>query len=216
MNQLSRREKEKMAREADIINAAEKIFCLKGFNEASLEEIAGEAQFTRRTLYQYFVNKEDLFFAVVLKGFRQMLAYTESLITKELSGFDKLYRMGLGYYRYYKDFHEMLSLFNYIGYINKNPQSSPYYQKWRTFDNVMFTKLAGIIDEGKADRSIRTDLDSQKAAYTLTFTLTGFFCQLSLTGPTFTAHFALDQEQFVLSSLNLLFDAFHARVNPLK
>jgi len=43
-----------------ILEAARKRFAKQGFSETSIEEIAVDAGLTRRTIYEYFRNKEDL------------------------------------------------------------------------------------------------------------------------------------------------------------
>jgi AcrR family transcriptional regulator len=62
MNEIkSKRELNKAKKEALFINAAEKLFMKKGFENTSINEVAKEAGLTKRTLYQYFQSKEDLF-----------------------------------------------------------------------------------------------------------------------------------------------------------
>ncbi len=48
-----------------LIDSACTVFATRGFEGASLDEIAEEAGFTRGAIYKHFANKEDLFFAVV-------------------------------------------------------------------------------------------------------------------------------------------------------
>jgi AcrR family transcriptional regulator len=43
-----------------ILEAARKRFAKNGFSETSIEDIAADAGLTRRTIYEYFRNKEDL------------------------------------------------------------------------------------------------------------------------------------------------------------
>lgn len=117
MDTLSRKEKEKQLREEDIINAAEKIFAAKGYSCTSMEEIAKEAQFTRKTIYQYFVDKEDLYFAVIIRGFQRLLRYFKEETKNKENGFEKLRSLGNAYYRFYLDYPETLELMNYVGYI---------------------------------------------------------------------------------------------------
>lgn len=207
MAELSRREKDRLAHETEIITAAEKIFCQKGFDEASMDEIAKVAQFTRRTLYQYFDNKEELFFAVIHKGFRQLFSYFEAVTSKDLNGYEKVRQAGLAYYRYYKDFPEIFRLMNYIGYIRVNAENSPRFKEFMKFDNTLFESLAKVIEEGRKDGSIRKDLEADKMAYSLVFVLTGFLYELSVSGKTFTKHFSLDEETFVLSTLDLIYQS---------
>ena len=46
------------------IASARHIFATRGFEGASLDEIADAAGYTRGAIYRHFANKEDLFFAV--------------------------------------------------------------------------------------------------------------------------------------------------------
>ncbi len=62
---LSRREREKRARQQDILNAARELFAAKGFRETTLDEIAQKAEFGKGTLYNYFASKEDIFHALI-------------------------------------------------------------------------------------------------------------------------------------------------------
>ncbi len=55
-----RKKREKEQRRLQIIQAAKSVFSLKGFNSATMEEIAEEAELSPGTLYLYFKNKEEL------------------------------------------------------------------------------------------------------------------------------------------------------------
>jgi AcrR family transcriptional regulator len=48
-----------------LIASARHVFATRGFEGASLDEIAEAAGYTRGAIYKHFANKEDLFFAVV-------------------------------------------------------------------------------------------------------------------------------------------------------
>lgn len=211
MKKLSRREKEKLAREAAMVAAAEKLFAQHGFEHVSMDAIAKEAEFTKRTLYQYFSSKEDLYFAVILKGFKQLAVYCQTEVEKGQNGFEKLRLVSQAYYQFYKDFPETFRLMNYIGRVKTQAENVPKRQEFMQFDNQLFEGFARLIEEGKADGSIRADLDAMKGACTVAFVLTGFFYMLSETGKTFTKHFALDQEEFSLFALDLLSDALRAK-----
>ena len=49
---------------AALIASARHLFATRGFEGASLDEIADAAGYTRGAIYRHFANKEDLFFAV--------------------------------------------------------------------------------------------------------------------------------------------------------
>ncbi len=83
---VSRRERERRRREQDIINVAEELFVENGFESTSMDRIAERAEFTKRTVYQYFNSKEDLFYAVVLKGVKPLLEYIQAAMAKGNTG----------------------------------------------------------------------------------------------------------------------------------
>jgi len=62
---LPRREREKAKHRQEIFNAAIKVFAQKGFHNATLEEIAEEAEFSKGAIYNYFSNKENLLFEIM-------------------------------------------------------------------------------------------------------------------------------------------------------
>jgi AcrR family transcriptional regulator len=68
-NELSRsalrRQREKQHRISSILNAAEKLFAQKGYNQTSIEEIADLAEVSVGTVYIHFKNKEDLLIKLI-------------------------------------------------------------------------------------------------------------------------------------------------------
>jgi AcrR family transcriptional regulator len=57
---LSRKERERLNRKKEIMDAAAKLFSEKGFSHTTLEEIAAKAEFGTGTIYNYFQSKEDI------------------------------------------------------------------------------------------------------------------------------------------------------------
>ena len=62
-----RKEREKERRRQQIIVAAKRVFSEKGFNKATMEDIAKEAELSPGTLYLYFKNKEELYASLSLR-----------------------------------------------------------------------------------------------------------------------------------------------------
>ena len=60
------RTKEKEVRTAEIEQAARKIFLSRGFQAATIQEIAEEARIAKGTVYLYYKSKEDLYTALLL------------------------------------------------------------------------------------------------------------------------------------------------------
>jgi AcrR family transcriptional regulator len=207
---MSRKEKEKLSREEDIVNAAEKVFTVMGYNKASMEDIAKEAQFTRKTVYQYFTDKEDLFFTVIIRGFKRLLCYCKEGIGTGLTGLENLRKLAAAYDRFYHDYPGTLQLMNYVKYV----ESCKNDLKLKEFNNtskLLVQEISKVINDGKADGSIRSDLDTTKLTLSAEFVISGFFHMLSISGKTFTDHYSLNEENFIDFSIDLLCEAFAKR-----
>jgi AcrR family transcriptional regulator len=64
---LSRREREKQRQRKDMLAVAVKLFSEKGYHNASMQEIAEEAEFAVGTLYKFFKNKEEMYRALMIE-----------------------------------------------------------------------------------------------------------------------------------------------------
>jgi len=64
---LTRREREKLRHRHEILEAAERVFVDKGFDHATVEQIAYEAEFSVGAIYTFFDNKECLCSEVMAK-----------------------------------------------------------------------------------------------------------------------------------------------------
>lgn len=206
MENRSRKEREHLAKEQEIIDAAEKIFAEAGFIAARMEEIAKEAQFTRKTLYQYFANKYELYYAVVIRGSNLLLTNLRSGMDLNNTGFEKLRQMGWSYYKFYEDHKSLFSLMNSVGQIKSfGPENAVVFE---AENDQLFNFVFNIIDEGKSDGSIRLDIDTKEAAYSIIFLITGLFYEISLSGSSYTKYFQLDEKQFIKNTLELILHVF--------
>jgi len=62
---LPRREREKLFRRNEILEAATKLFAEKGYDYTTLDEIAEKAEFGKGTIYNYFKSKEEIFHLII-------------------------------------------------------------------------------------------------------------------------------------------------------
>ena len=65
MPRPTRREREKERHRNEILDAAERVFAKKSFHEATMAEIATEAEFAIGSLYNFFSSKDDLYLAML-------------------------------------------------------------------------------------------------------------------------------------------------------
>jgi len=74
---LSRKEREKLVRQQDILRAARELFARKGYHNTTLEEIAQHAEFGKGTIYNYFSSKDELLYGIVDQLSREVIALAQ-------------------------------------------------------------------------------------------------------------------------------------------
>ncbi|MGD8739815.1 MAG: TetR/AcrR family transcriptional regulator [Desulfobacterales bacterium] len=81
-----RKEREKERRRQQIMVAAKRVFSDKGFNKATMEDIAQEAELSPGTLYLYFKNKEELYASLSLRILQYLLIRVEHVNEEKDAG----------------------------------------------------------------------------------------------------------------------------------
>jgi AcrR family transcriptional regulator len=66
-DKFSRREREKLRQRQEVLDVSLRLFSEKGYHNVSMHEIAKEAEFAIGTLYKFFLNKEDLYKALIMQ-----------------------------------------------------------------------------------------------------------------------------------------------------
>lgn len=209
MEKLTRREREQLERKEIIISKAEELFCKHGFEKVSMNDLAKESEFTKRTIYRYFTCKEDLVFAVALRGYNRLFDIIKSQSQKGNTGFEKIRLSYYAYYDYFCQYPQLVQLTNMSGAVKSSSADIdvPYRQKLMDFDKHLFEELIRMFLDGKSDGSIRSDLEISHLAFSSIFVAIGFFQMLSLSGSTYTNHFGLDKEEFIKFTLEMLVDS---------
>lgn len=68
-----------------ILDAATSVFADKGFDKASMDEIAQVAGYTKRTIYAYFPSKDSIQMTIVLEGFVALRDRLRAVIDADLA-----------------------------------------------------------------------------------------------------------------------------------
>lgn len=80
-----RKRRERERRQQQIIIAAKRIFSEKGYNKATMEDIAKEAELSPGTIYLYFKNKDELFSSISLRVLQYMNMRLEHALHQEMT-----------------------------------------------------------------------------------------------------------------------------------
>jgi AcrR family transcriptional regulator len=90
-------------RRSAIIAAATRLFAEVGYASCEMDRVAAELKVAKGTLYLYFPSKEELFYACVDDGMRQLQVSVQEAIADQP---DRLERIRRGIYAYLKFFDE--------------------------------------------------------------------------------------------------------------
>lgn len=89
-NNLTRKERQRLARQDEILNAARQVFSQRGFKNATLDEIAVIAEFGKGTIYNYFKSKEELFVSVIVRGIHRFQQFVDEAVRTKGTTKEKL------------------------------------------------------------------------------------------------------------------------------
>lgn len=82
-NGLTRRGCERERHRLEMLAAAERVFAHRGYQTATVDEIASEAEFAVGTIYNFFKSKEELYIQVVKKHVQDIMELLEERVIRE-------------------------------------------------------------------------------------------------------------------------------------
>jgi len=107
---VSRKDREKLFKQREILTAARKVFAEKGYEHATIEEIAQRAEFSKAALYHYFQNKEEIFVAALEEIFAAMEKNVAAAFDNQLPVREKFRRFTVELFRHYEEHTDFLAI----------------------------------------------------------------------------------------------------------
>jgi TetR/AcrR family transcriptional regulator len=171
MGTAERRERERLRRQNQILDAAEEVFSRKGFKSATIDEVAESAELSKGTIYLYFKSKEHLLLGIDLRGTRVL---TEKFVRASAaadSGLEKTMEIGRAYIEFSQEYPSYFVAMSYKDYLDqdalKDLDDDPLAQQCLSAEQAALGVLVDAIELGKSDGTIRPDLDSWETAIQL-------------------------------------------------
>ncbi len=100
---LSRKERiewEKNLRKKRIIDCAEEVFFQKGYESATIDDIAAAAGYSKRSIYLYFRDREELFLAVTERGQELFYSALSTAVETKKADESRLMILGKAFYHF--------------------------------------------------------------------------------------------------------------------
>ena len=198
---MSRRQKKRERMRKIIIKAAQDAFSAQPYESVNMDEIADKALLSRATLYNYFDNKETLYFEIGLENYKDMQRIFPQVLAIEPTGLDKVMKLSTlvfqGILRNSINF-DIVRHFMEVNNLAEHPIEETYDQYTQEeLDNLPSTSDTAllryfnelmkymkiwwdIIEIGQEDGTIRNDLPTRHLAQIIQIYITGVLDQMVL------------------------------------
>ena len=154
-----------------ILNAAYIVFSRKGYHRATVDEIIALADTGKGTVYNYFVNKEQLFYTLIKERSAPFEAILAGIVPSSELPLQKVETIIKAFLEFYKENADLWRVVMYEvrglgveGYTDFTLEQRNKYQDW-------FTQTTGMIEkvllEGKEQGVIRANCDANRVSYGL-------------------------------------------------
>ena len=163
----------KQMRQEDILDAAERVFFSKGYQNATMDDIARDAEYSKRTIYVYFDSKEQLYQGIIYRAFRVLNAMNQTSLKQcdHLNGLNRLRTIGdthLEFIRKYPNYFRAIT--NHEFSTQEAENESPVFKEGEKAIEILFSTL----ETGVKDGSIRADIDITATSFILYSQIIGF------------------------------------------
>ena len=95
--EMSRKDMERKQRRQILMDAAEKVFGRKPFDEATMQEVAAEAQIGMQGLYEHFPSKQDLYEQIILQRAEELSGRGDEALDSSTDAMEALHRLARAY-----------------------------------------------------------------------------------------------------------------------
>ena len=144
----------------NILDAADKLFCKNGVEKTTMEQLSAEAGYSKPTLYGYFKDKDEVYFALVLEFMEKIVVKVDKAIDEKTAFSDTfikicqdVFRLATRYPLYFEGL---------IGTINVNIKADDTPQIYKDIyrlGEVLNEKLLNILVQGIDEGIINVTLD---------------------------------------------------------
>jgi AcrR family transcriptional regulator len=111
---LERRERRIRRRRLEILGVAKVAFLRKPYSEVTVEEIAGNADLSKATIYLYFRNKAEIYGGVLEEDMQALVNVLEAAYRPECGIRENLVSFGAEYVRYFRSHSEYFSTLSFF------------------------------------------------------------------------------------------------------
>lgn len=158
---LGLRERNKRDKARRIVEAASAVFAERGFDDATLREIAARADVGLGTLFAYASNKRDLVFLIFIEALERLTAAAFAAAPDRASFVGQVTALFEHYYRFFDRDHALSRiLLREIFFFSEGVHAERMRTHWRD----VIERLARLVERARARGAVAADADTEGVA----------------------------------------------------
>jgi AcrR family transcriptional regulator len=163
----SRQERALSWRRDQVLECAERVFSEKGFHQATMQEIAAEAEYATGTLYTLFENKDAIFAAVVRRRMTEIDAYVRDAARGGPAARERIERFVHAFFEFFEAEKHLVQIYvNVTGGLLWNVKAE-LGEEVAEIHLGLLGFLEGIFRDGRRRGEVRSDLEPRTMAVSL-------------------------------------------------
>ncbi len=207
-----RKVKEIEIKKNDIIDAAERVFFTKGYDAATMDDVAREAEFSKRTVYVYFNSKEQIYFEVMVRGYRLLIEMLESRQEggEPVDALEKIRRLSRVLFCFSNEHaHYFSAIMQYENSEQDFEKGVPDESKAECYalGEKILGYLTAALKQGVEEGTFRKDMDVRKTALVLWACTNGVFNTAKIKEKYLLNYHGITPQELVSSAFRLLTDS---------
>jgi AcrR family transcriptional regulator len=156
-----RKRLEQKARQRFIVEAARRVMIEKGVENATMEDIARAADYSRRSAYTYFRSRDEIYLLVLVEDLKTRWAGQQAAIAAEESGLEQIAAFARFFFRHVREHpHSMpLQAFWDMKGIDPGKYTAETFSAFQEINQALAAGLRRIFTRAVEDGGARPDLN---------------------------------------------------------
>lgn len=181
-----------------IMKAAEKLFSEKGYVQTTIDDISKASEYSRRTIYAYYENKDDILHHIIEKGLQTLKVDIENAVNRDDDFVGKYKAICMAMSKYQREYPHSVHNVN-----SANSANFDFSGISDTVKNILLlgteinTVLASFIETGKKNGIVRKDIIPMLTVYVLWSSITSLLTLTDTQGQFICNQFSISENEFL-------------------
>jgi len=211
MGMIERNRKLTNVKKSEIIDGMEKALRSKSYDRLTIDDVAKEAEYSKKTIYSYFKSKNEIYLELLMRKFNLLYDALENAVDGSgKTGVEKIRVIGKAYYKFANELPEyMQAIINFETKSDaESGNDSQIMEQFNTETEKSFLLLEEALRESIANNEISPETDVISAAIILWSNINGFIMLVSKKGGYIQSNYGKSLDELFDYNMEMLLRAF--------